>query len=432
MAATPFHNPKCPRLSTRKSRAFCFLPSRGRSALPIALFFLFIVFSFPLLCRQAPAIGPEEQTETFPKDSSSSARAILQQDSTADADEEEFVIVSYNVENFFDPTDDPHTADEEFLPDAPRRWTPYRFRQKADAIGRAIIACGEQLPPALVGLCEVESDSALHTLIRHSILRQAGYRYIRTTGSDSRGIQNALLYQPERFRLLHSESISIPILRRNTPHPTRDILHACGRLLSGDTLDVFVVHLPSRSGGEIATRPLRLQAAQHLKQMADSIARKRSTPYLILMGDFNDHPDDPSLAHILRALPPPHPILPDGLRIPRRERNRILSRQDTLLPHRLYNTAYPLRKAIPGTYKHKGDWQIIDHILLSGTFFLPGSPLRLPTRCAEISRHPTLLQPDPKYLGLRPYRTYYGFRHQPAGTSDHLPLILRTRQRKAF
>lgn len=32
--------------------------------------------------------------------------------------------------------------------------------------------------------------------------------------------------------------------------PTRDILHVMGQVASGDTLDVFVCHMPSRAGGE--------------------------------------------------------------------------------------------------------------------------------------------------------------------------------------
>ena len=40
--------------------------------------------------------------------------------------QERIRLVTYNVENLFDCQDDTLTNDEEFLPGALRRWTPYR------------------------------------------------------------------------------------------------------------------------------------------------------------------------------------------------------------------------------------------------------------------------------------------------------------------
>ena len=44
---------------------------------------------------------------------------------------------------------------------------------------------------------------------------------------------------------------------------TRDILYVCGQIKSGDTLHVFVVHAPSRHGGERYSRPFRQTAFMH-------------------------------------------------------------------------------------------------------------------------------------------------------------------------
>jgi hypothetical protein len=51
-----------------------------------------------------------------------------------------------------------------------------------------------------VALTEVENDSVLTHLTRHSPLRNAGYEYVMTTSDDERGIDVALLYQPATFR----------------------------------------------------------------------------------------------------------------------------------------------------------------------------------------------------------------------------------------
>ena len=66
-----------------------------------------------------------------------------------------FRVISYNVENLFDTRDNPDTDDQDFLPDAPRHWTPGRYYHKLQQIAKVITAAGEWDEPALIGLCEV-------------------------------------------------------------------------------------------------------------------------------------------------------------------------------------------------------------------------------------------------------------------------------------
>ena len=188
-----------------------------------------------------------------------------------------FRIMGYNVENLFDCRHDTLKNDREFLPDAVRRWNYTKYKKKLNAIARVIIAAGKWTPPALVALCEVENDSVLRDLTRYSVLREAGYRYVITHSPDERGINVALLYQRGIFKLLSNRSYPVMKPRRNS-RPTRDILHVSGQLLNSDTLDVFVVHFPSRSGGAKASEPYRLAAAQRLKDTTDSLLRIRTPP----------------------------------------------------------------------------------------------------------------------------------------------------------
>ena len=107
----------------------------------------------------------------------------------------EFRVMSYNVENLFDTTDNPLTADDEFLPSGNRNWSHARFYHKLQQIAKVITAAGEWSTPALVALCEVENDSVLHRLLHHTPLKEQAYRYCMTHGQDTRGINCALLYQ---------------------------------------------------------------------------------------------------------------------------------------------------------------------------------------------------------------------------------------------
>ena len=208
--------------------------------------------------------------------------------------------VELNCENLFDCQHDSLKNDTEFLPTAGRQWTPRRYWRKLDNIGRTIISCTPdtvtfQLPD-LVALVEVENDSVLHDLTRRSLLRNAGYEYVMTCSPDERGLDVALLYQPFSFQLLHHYPLRVEPLEGM--RPTRDILYVSGRDMSGDTIHVFVVHAPSRYGGERETRPFRQQVAQRLMQSVDSLRTLSPAARILVAGDFNDYFRDASLQYL--------------------------------------------------------------------------------------------------------------------------------------
>ena len=195
--------------------------------------------------------------------------------------QQQFLVMEYNVENLFDCRHDSLKNDLEFMPESPRGWTYSKFNKKIESISQVILsASGEQVPD-LVGLCEVENEFCANTLVRYSPLREAGYEYVMTDSPDERGIDVLLLYQPYTFKLLEKRIISVPTTAIGG-RPTRDILHVSGLVLTGDTLDVFLVHFPSRSGGWRKTEPYRLMAASCLKSASDSIMRSRINPYIII------------------------------------------------------------------------------------------------------------------------------------------------------
>jgi predicted extracellular nuclease len=293
--------------------------------------------------------------------------------------QESFRILFWNTENLFDYKDDPKKNDNEFLPDATRRWTYFRYRDKLKNLAKGIIASGDEYVPDLVGLCEVENDSCLYDLTRRSPLKEAGYRYVMTDSPDQRGIDVALLYQRGSFKLLQHQSIRIPF-KQVKKAPTRDILHVVGKVVSGDTLDVWVVHYPSRRGGKSKSEPYRLLVAEILKHAVDSVMQVRQNPNVVIMGDFNDGPSSPVMKKLCS----------DG---------------------RLVNLMQGKKE---GTYRYRGAWEILDQFLVSEN---------VRTKNAEVLQHPFLLEEDEKYGGNKPFRTYNGMRYQ-GGFSDHLPIIL--------
>lgn len=298
-----------------------------------------------------------------------------------------FTFVELNCENLFDTVHDSLKNDMEFLPDGSYHWTRTRYWKKVNHLSQEIIALGElgkgwQLPD-VVALCEVENDSAMIALTKRSLLRKAGYEYVMTSSPDERGIDVALMYQPMSFRLLGCHSIRVK--RLPDTRPTRDILYANGMLISDDTLHVFVVHAPSRRGGEEASRPYRLQVASQLCQAVDSVFALNAHAKILIAGDFNDYHDSPALKQ--------------------------------LEDHHLINISKGAggRNGAKGTYRYHGEWRSLDQMLCS-------QALAILNKGCEVGDLPFLLEDDEKYGGKKPFRTYLGPRYL-GGYSDHLPLV---------
>lgn len=298
--------------------------------------------------------------------------------------------VELNCENLFDTRHDEGKQDEEFLPDATRHWTGKRYWRKLNNIAQELLSCASEPGiPDLVALCEVENDSVVRDLCRRSLLRGAGYDYLVTRSPDLRGIDVALLYSPFAFSPVRHYPLRVEPVEGM--RPTRDILYVAGRVASGDTLHVFVVHAPSRFGGERYSRPFRQQVVDRLGASLDSLRQVSPDAQVLIAGDFNDGAD----GHALRQL----------------------------YTYGLVNISSGAigQHGVKGTYRYKGEWGSIDHILSS-----PSLVSRVDTVFIHAPRF--LLEEEPLYGGFRPRRTYNGMRYQP-GYSDHLPLVARFRLR---
>lgn len=308
-------------------------------------------------------------------------------------------VMEWNVENLFDCQHDTLKNDYEFLPEAERRWTPYRYWCKLDEVGKVIMAVSEDgTLPTLVGLCEVENDTVMRDLTKRSPLRNVSYGYVMTDSPDQRGVDVALLYKKGMFRLLGHESKRVPSVEHGFS-PTRDILHAWGLIHGGDTLHAIVCHLPSRSGGLTQSDRHRALAARTLRGLIDSLQTSTPRLRLVVMGDFNATPSDVIFREVLRPLRASQEIKPNMLY--------------TLMPAKKKDLLKEW-----GTYRYQGLWSFIDHILVAG----------LRPICDEKGyfvqpiTFPWLFEANKTYGGLQPRRTFRGPSYH-GGISDHLPIV---------
>lgn len=321
------------------------------------------------------------------------------------AQERRMRLVEWNVENLFDTLHDAGFQDMDFLPEGRNKWTQGRYFAKISTIARTLAALGGTMPADFVALCEVENDSVMVQLTRRSLLARLGYEYVMTHSLDVRGIDVALLYQPLSFRPVSVQSLRVPYDSLNN-RPTRDILFVSGEVPTGDTIHIFVCHLPSRRGGVHASEPYRLRASGIIREKVDSLFAKDKEAKIIITGDFNDEPDNASIAQTLRAVPMP---VSD------------VELSDTTLY--VLTSRLQAGLGVEGTYKYKGRWNRLDNILVSSALLAPQSRLRTAEDHCAICTFPFLLEPDGERGEVKVRHTYLGT-YWHGGASDHLPLSL--------
>ena len=334
--------------------------------------------------------------------SSCGLRQQEQEAQSAEKKRGDFRIMFYNAENFFDVKHDTLKRDQEFMPNGAKHWTYNKLKTKINNIAKVITAVGEWEAPELVGLCEVENQYVLEQLVNYSPIKSVNYQIIHKESPDRRGIDVALLYRKEKFRPIFFDAIEIKMPKPHTGTKTRDLLYVKGIVNEKDTIHVFVNHWPSRWGGQQKSEPKRMYLASVVKKHTDSIFAINPNSKIIIMGDFNDEPDNISLKTTLNA---------------KRELD------NPIIDTSLYNlTAVLYKKTGQGTHKYQGRWGVLDQFIISG-YLINNKNTSTNINDVHIFNADFLLEKDEKYTGTRPNRTYIGYKYH-AGYSDHLPIYL--------
>jgi len=311
-------------------------------------------------------------------------------------------VAFYNFENLFDTLDDPHKLDEDFTPGGAYHYTGAVYRAKLHNLATVLQQLGTGLNPdgpALIGTAEIENDLVLSDLVAQPEIHGRGYRFVHFESPDNRGVDVALLYHPKYFRVLQARALETDIRESGEKGGrTRDVLHVTG-ILAGDTTHVFVNHWPSRRGGAAASAPLRATAARVSKRVIDSLVRRDPQTRVLLMGDLNDDPGDPSVLNVLGAKGDRRKVAPGGMFNP-------------------WLTF--IRKGI-GTLCFDDTWNLFDQVMLSSGW-LDSTPGHWRFYRAEIFDRAFLKEPFGKYKGY-PHRSFEGSRWIN-GYSDHFPVVV--------
>ncbi len=294
------------------------------------------------------------------------------------------VIMSYNIENFFHADDDSTKNDEAFTPDGDYHWNIYRMNEKADRIKKVITAANGWNWPSIVGLCEIEGQKAVDYLLSSSGLGKI-YKGISYPTPDRRGIAVAMLYDPIKINVIESRPINVSV--PDSSFFTRYILYA-KFIFNSDTFHIMVNHWPSKYGGATESIWKREHVATHARHICDSISSVNSKANIILIGDFNDTAEAPAISQVLGAKRTDAPYI---------------------------NLSSDTEKS---SYKYKGVWGTIDHIIVSPALCYPTRPQ------FSVCDLWFVREDDERYGGYKPFRTYIGLKYQ-SGYSDHFPVMIK-------
>lgn len=304
-------------------------------------------------------------------------------------------IVSYNVENLFHPKHDSVMVDSvwqekddwEWTPEGARRWGYKRYYRKVENIARVLTNIGEWDGVDIIGLQEVENETCLKRLCY--TLRRGEYGFVHYESPDPRGIDVALLYKKARVDTIQSRVIDCSPVNGDCSLPklvTRDILYVCARVDKRDTLHLFVCHLPSQRGGTAESEWKRKAVKKTLQHAVDSVFAVEPDAKIIVMGDMNSSPKEDI----------------NGLR------NRMNVQRNNV----------PSTK---GTHKYQGRWECLDQFYVSEAIDSIST--------VGVYDEEWIQETDERYLGLKPRRTYNGYRYNREGYSDHLPIVLEAELR---
>ncbi|NND14962.1 MAG: endonuclease/exonuclease/phosphatase family protein [Eudoraea sp.] len=311
-------------------------------------------------------------------------------------------IAFYNLENLFDTVNDTTHYDDDRTANGSARWTEVRYALKLESLAKVISGIGKSVrdaPPDVLGVCEVENQYVLQDLILHQLLRSTNYAIVHIDSPDERGIDVALIYNQDHFIPIsyHAQEVRLfdDTLRRDS---TRDQLVVVG-YLDGELMGFIVNHWPSRRGGTKKSEANRIRAARVTRKLIDSLSNEHEDIPLVIVGDFNDNPNDKSLKRVLQTR----------------------MGMDSIRRFELYNPMEKLYMKGYGTLGYRDRWSLFDQILLNKHLAVKQAK-RYSFWKAGIYTPPFLVQSSGRYQGY-PWSTYVKGSYA-GGYSDHFPVYI--------
>ncbi|PCJ77854.1 MAG: endonuclease [Flavobacteriales bacterium] len=319
------------------------------------------------------------------------------------------VIAFYNLENLFDTITDPDSTkilQDEFTPNGNKKWNSEKYFKKLENLSEVISQLGTEFNPdgpAILGVSEIENRSVLEDLVKTEKLKSKNYQIVHYEGPDKRGIDVALFYNPNYFKVTSSASLTLK-LPDDSSFFTRDQLLVSGEL-QGEPIHLMVAHWPSRRGGQKASDHKRIAAAQLGRKIVDSLLTADPNAKILYMGDLNDDPTNNSVKKNLLAT----------------GKKSETSQQPAASNQKLFNPMWNLYQKGIGTLAWRDVWNLFDQIVLSPAL-IEEDFTDYSYYGAKVFNKEFLKQSEGNYAGY-PYRSFVGS-NWIGGYSDHFPVYV--------
>ncbi len=234
----------------------------------------------------------------------------------------EVTVMTFNVENLFDNSDDAGKDDKTYLPRAVKRdpdhiaecneievkrwrddclkldWSEAALEYKLNVIAKTIQQVNGGLGPDIIALQEVENLGVLERLRTEYLARSSYGPAILIEGADARGIDVAFL---SRVPLLGSPVLH-PLELPGFPDraaDTRGVLQADFALSDGSILTGFAVHFPA----PFHPTGMRVAAYDQLTRLLEALPDDH---HAFAAGDFNTTRDEDREMRMLDTYARPH------------------------------------------------------------------------------------------------------------------------------
>jgi hypothetical protein len=304
-------------------------------------------------------------------------------------------VAFYNVENLFDTVDSEDTNDADFTPEGKYHWNEMKYQNKLTNVSDVLNQLGGKYcpaGPAVIGLSEVENRKVLEDLVSHGDFAKKNYQIVHQESPDFRGIDVALIYNPELFTLKSYRAVPF-VIPNESKYKTRDQLLVSGEM-GGEEVHIIVDHWPSRRAKSIR----REQAAEVTRGIVDSLLAVDAKAKIFVMGDLNDDPTNNSVKKVLKA---------------RRKKSDVKKDE-------MYNPYWDFYAKGIGSLAYKGSWNLFDQIIMSKAV-IGTDKSQLSYWKAEIFNKDFLINQEGQFKGY-PKRTHSKGIYLN-GYSDHLPVI---------
>lgn len=308
-----------------------------------------------------------------------------------------FYVSSWNMENLFDLIDDPEKNDSEWLEGESKKWSDERLAIKMENLAKVIKYMNNNTGPDLLGFQEVEHQHLIDSLISIH-LTDKNYSVAYSESPDKRGIDNGIIYNDDKFDLIDIKSHEVIL---QDEYPTRYILEASFSIMGEGKIHLFVNHWPSRWGGQEKSEPNRIAAAEMLISAVQTIYSSNDEAHIIILGDFNDDPDNKSVKDVLGAA------------------NFDCSAENFEYESLLYNISYRTFEKGEGSYLYRGNWNMLDQIIISSSLTKNGN---FYYDCAsfKVIRPEFMITKEGRYKESA--IPTYGGKNYLGGFSDHYPV----------